>query len=419
MWDNKKALTDAKEDLESTREQFKADKKFLSDLRLTCQKLDHDWKVRSEARSNEITAVAETIGILTSDDARDLMHKTITLLQLQSRRSTAKTVAALRNQAVKVLRKAAQELDPFGDDLAMWEGQMRPAAQLSALATKVGLDAFTKIKEAMDKMIADLKEQQAEEVKQKEFCTKELNENEKQTYTTTEHLKDLKTKIENLQTTIETLEAEIAAAKEEIADTQVEIKQASEARKAENKEFQVTVSDQRATQAILKKAKARLNQFYSFLQHQQPAPPGGGFTKHKKNAGGKVVISFLEQIIEDSVKVENEAIAAEQEAQASYAEFVTDSDASITSLQEAIVAKTDNIAAATSEKENAELEKTSTEEELESLAAYAADLHEECDFTLKNFDIRQSARDQEVEALRQAKAILSGAKFTEFLQKRA
>ena len=47
-----------------------------------------------------------------------------------------------------------------------------------------------------------------------------------------------------------------------------------------------------------------------------------------------------------------------------------------------------------------------------------ADLHKSCDFTLKNFDIRQTARDQEVEALRQAKAILSGAKFL-FLQKRA
>lgn len=406
MWANKKALTDAKEDLESTRETFKADKKFLSDLNLVCQKLDHDYKERSEARSNEITAVAETIGILTSDDARDLLHKTVTFFQLESRSSTR----SLRNKAAKLLRKTAQELDPLDDDFDMWRGQMRPAAQLSALATKVGLDAFTKIKEAMDKMIADLKEQQAEEVKQKEFCTKELNENEKQTYTTNEHLKDLNTKIENLENTIATLTSEIAAAKEEIADTQVEIKQASEARKAENKEFQVTVGDQRATQAILKKAKARLNQFYSFLEEQQPAPPGGGFAPHKKNAGGKVVISFLEQIIEDSVKVENEAIAAEQEAQSSYAEFVTDSDAAITSLQEAIVAKTDNIASATTEKENAELEKTSTEEQLESLAAYAADLHEECDFLLKNFDLRQSARLKEIEAIQEAKAILSGMK---------
>merc|ERR550537_1383285 len=128
----------------------------------------------------------------------------------------------------------------------------------------------------------------------------------------------------------------------------------------------------------------------------------------KKSAGGNVVISFLEQIIEDSVKVENEAIQAEQEAQAAYAEFINDSDAAIQTLQEAIVAKTDNIAAATTEKENAELEKTATEEQLQSLTAYAADLHEQCDFTLKNFDIRQAARLKEIEAIQEAKAILSG-----------
>lgn len=39
-----------------------------------------------------------------------------------------------------------------------------------------------------------------------------------------------------------------------------------------------------------------------------------------------------------------------------------------------------------------------------------------CDFVLNNFEVRQSARDEEVEALRQAKATLSGAKFEEFLQ---
>ena len=36
--------------------------------------------------------------------------------------------------------------------------------------------------------------------------------------------------------------------------------------------------------------------------------------------------------------------------------------------------------------------------------------------TVKNFEIRQTARDEEIEALRQAKAILSGAKFEAFLQ---
>lgn len=53
---------------------------------------------------------------------------------------------------------------------------------------------------------------------------------------------------------------------------------------------------------------------------------------------------------------------------------------------------------------------------LEQLANEGADLHKSCDFVVKNFDIRQEARSQEVEALKQAKAILSGAKFQFLLQ---
>ena len=41
-----------------------------------------------------------------------------------------------------------------------------------------------------------------------------------------------------------------------------------------------------------------------------------------------------------------------------------------------------------------------------------ADLHGSCDFTMKNFDIRQAARDEEVDALKQAKAVLRGANFS-------
>jgi len=38
------------------------------------------------------------------------------------------------------------------------------------------------------------------------------------------------------------------------------------------------------------------------------------------------------------------------------------------------------------------------------------------DWKRKNFEIRQTGRDEEIEALKQAKAILSGAKFEAFLQ---
>jgi len=46
---------------------------------------------------------------------------------------------------------------------------------------------------------------------------------------------------------------------------------------------------------------------------------------------------------------------------------------------------------------------------LETLAEAA--LHQSCDFVMKNFKLRQSARDEEIQAMQQAIAILSGAKF--------
>jgi len=50
---------------------------------------------------------------------------------------------------------------------------------------------------------------------------------------------------------------------------------------------------------------------------------------------------------------------------------------------------------------------------LDELSQANAELHQSCDFVMKNFELRQSARDEEIEALKQAMAILSGAKLDE------
>merc|ERR1719214_396531 len=100
MYANKKALEDAKEDLDSTSTTFREDKQFLVDLRLTCQKLDKEWEERSKTRREELKAVTETIGILTDDDARELVEKTTSFIQLASRRHTLTASIMKRNQAL-------------------------------------------------------------------------------------------------------------------------------------------------------------------------------------------------------------------------------------------------------------------------------------------------------------------------------
>ena len=60
--------------------------------------------------------------------------------------------------------------------------------------------------------------------------------------------------------------------------------------------------------------------------------------------------------------------------------------------------------------------KAPTELELGQLNNFLLELHRDCDFMIKNFDASQVARDGEIEALRTALSIHSGAKFGMFLE---
>ncbi len=70
----------------------------------------------------------------------------------------------------------------------------------------------------------------------------------------------------------------------------------------ENREFQATVADQRATQKLLQAALSILQEFYgkgdaaqALLQRQEPAgpPPPPGFETYKKNAASGGVMGMI------------------------------------------------------------------------------------------------------------------------------
>merc|ERR1712222_277179 len=175
-------------------------------------------------------------------------------------------------QASKLLKKVADRLN---------------SPKLATLAYKVRLDAFTRVKKAIDDMIAALLKEKEDEIKHKDFCVDEFNTNQLQTEKKEREKQDLIAKIEDLELTIKTLTEEIEALKAEIAEMQVQLKRAGENREKENKEFQMTVADQRETQKLLQAALNVLAEFYgkkaALLQKQEPVgpPPPPGFEAYK------------------------------------------------------------------------------------------------------------------------------------------
>merc|ERR1719355_457040 len=57
-------------------------------------------------------------------------------------------------------------------------------------------------------------------------------------------------------------------------------------------------------------------------------------------------------------------------------------------------------------------QKASEEAELMATKQYIADLHADCDWLISNFDTRKEARTNEIDALKKAKAVLSGADYS-------
>lgn len=367
---------------------------------------DKEWEERQKTRSDEMEAVSKALAVLSGDDAHDLFTRTFNPSLVQSE---SKMHSERREQASKLLSMAASK----------WH-----SPRLSNLAYRVKLDAFTRVKKAIDDMVAELLKEKEDEIKHKDFCVDEFNTNLLQTEKKTREKKDLIAEIEALAMHIKELTEAIATLKSEIAEMQVQLKRAGEDREKQNKEFQSTVADQRATQKLLKAALTVMEDFYgqqkaaASLAQQEPAgpPPPPGFEEYNKNAASGGVMGMMQQIITDAKNMEAEAIRSEEDAQKAYEDFVKDTNNSIETKSKDIVNKSEAKAKAENEKVEAEKAKRAVLLELEQLANYNAELHESCDFVMKNFDLRQAARDEEVEALRQAKAILSGAKFEAFLQ---
>merc|ERR1719356_1954104 len=98
--------------------------------------------------------------------------------------------------------------------------------RLSAIAAKVRLDAFTRVKKAIDDMVAQLLKEKADEIKHKDFCVDEFNTNQLQTEKKERTKEDLLAKIDDLTLTIKSLTDAIAQLKSEIAEMQVQMKRA-------------------------------------------------------------------------------------------------------------------------------------------------------------------------------------------------
>merc|ERR1719329_748054 len=159
--DGEEKLANNKEDLEDTKKMLGEDEAFLAMLKEKCSTTDAEWEERQKTRQLEMEACSKALAVLSSDEAHDLFTKTFNPAFVQVAEHSER-----QNAAAKLLKQVALKVD---------------SPRLAAIAMKVKLDAFVRVKKAIDDMISQLMAEKQDEIKHKDFCVEEFNTNQVQT----------------------------------------------------------------------------------------------------------------------------------------------------------------------------------------------------------------------------------------------
>lgn len=401
------AAAQASQDMVDTKNTLGKDTEFLQVLGQKCEQSDKEYKDRKALRGRETEAVTKALEILSSQGAHALLGRSVSLLQEQSAVTHGR-----RTKAAAVLAAAAKRLNN---------------PQLALLSTTVKLDAFERVKKAIDDMVLALIKQQEDEALKRDYCTAEFAKNEQQTEQKQRAKEDLIARSAGLQASIKQVDSEIAALNHDIDELKAQLKKAGEERESSRKSFAAIIADQRGTQDVLKDAIKVLTDFYAAAPAPAKAAGAGliqvavagepaGFKEYKNKGESTTVMVLLKQLLEDAKAAEAAAAKSDRDSQAAYEEVVKQTDVGVEAKKMAAADKAKAKAQAEEDVVQTRQSKHGVIQELDQLSDFNAQLHKSCDFVVNNFALRETARNQEVEALKQARAILSNSKATGFLQ---
>jgi len=421
----KNALEDAVEEIANAG-------KYAEQLAAQCAEKEKEMSVRTKMRAEEISAISQAIGILNDDDALDVFKKTafvqapVALLQRSKshKASKAKTAQAM-------LARIANKYNSVNVKLMLYTLNSK-----LKLKSKGGMDEVIKM---IDDMVVLLGKQQKEDDTSVEFCKEEFDKAEDEEKAAKTKLGQLSSALAEKSDEISSLMEEISVLKKGIEELDYSVAQATEQRKEEHAEYIEAVQLNEAAIGLVGKAKAKLEKFYSpsFVQAKRvqdaqpfsfvqikahsdsealfdvapPPPPPETFGEYKKSEKSGGVMGMMDDIVHDLKSDVKDAEYEEKTAAKDYGELMADSQATRAANSKAIVDKTAAKAEAEGKLMETKEARAGAATDVKLSATTITDLHASCDFIMQNYDMRKEARANEVDSLKNAKAVLSGAKM--------
>jgi len=434
--ESEERLADTQTIYDDTAAQKNADVKFFDETKAACLSKNKDWNIRKALRVEEIDGVQKALDILTGDAARELFANTIkagkevraddsydtgrditAFLQIQS---SDKSVVAV-TQAYSALKQKATKVQSL---------------RLAALAARVRLTKaghFDEVIASINTMISDLQKEGDDDIKKRDQCKEEYQKIESTVKNVNWLIKKNVAKIDKLTGLIELRTEQREQTLNDIAEVDA-MKQALTAeREEENRVFTASKSDDQKAIDILMAARSALTLYFKknkidmgkiqgsvkslALVQQGPdfevsgdqAPEAVFSGKGKRKDESKGIVQIMTMLIEDlNDEIKND-MQAEETAQLKYEKLIDEANA----LREKLVTKKvgldDAISKRRDERQAEEDDKKANEDDLADEVNYKKSITDDCDFIIRTFEKRASARTAEMEGLAGAKEYLVGA----------
>jgi len=405
---------------------------FAAQLAAECGTKEKEFAESTTMRTQEISAISDAIGILNDDDALDIFKKSMPSSFAQQvvgflQEKNTRASKARRAQAVLASLKSK--------DTKMQLLLFTLDAKLKT--TSAGFDEVIKM---VDDMIALLGKQQTEDEKQKTWCSDEFEKSAKEEAATKTKIAQTEATMSEQTDAISTLMEEINGLNAEVAFLDKSAAEATAMRQEEHSDYIDMLQMNEAAIGLVKKAQQRMQKFYNptlykaapkvevtmeqkiitagtFVQIRRrssvaPGPETFESFYQKKAEKSAGVISMMDTIIKDLETDSKDAEFAEKTAQTDYAKLMADSQATKMADVKALTSK--GSAKATTEASLMQSKQTRADAstDLKLINTAIEELHVSCDFILQNYDLRSEARTNEIEGLKNAKAVLSGASYS-------
>jgi len=430
-------LADTQQIYDDTAAQKAAHIEFFDQTKAACLSKYSDWKTRTDLRKEEITGIEEALAILTTDSARELFASAIKdgkETRAEDSYNTGRNVSFSFLQVSSAGAATSASISAYA--LLKQEASAVHSLRLAALAARVRtakVGHFDEVVAAINTMIKTLQDEDTADIKKRDECKDEYQKIESTVENVTWLIEKNDAKIQKLIGLIELRTEQKEKTIQEITDVDAYMAELTAERQAENEAFlQAKSEDQQAIDLLLE-ARDALSSYYKnhtvamgplqggvkelALAQEEPefdvsadqAPDsefsGKGHRKHE----AKSILQILQSIAEDLDDEIKNSMKAEEAAQLEYEKLM----AAGRKLRQDLVAKKVSLEEAITklgEEKEAEIEdKNNNEADLQAELDYKAAITDDCDWIIRSFEKRATARTAVMKGLVGAKEYLAGA----------